>query len=212
MDLEDIRREYLKGGLTREQLDASPFAQFEQWMEQAIASGIADPTAMTLATVDADGQPSQRIVLLKHFDHKGFVFFTNYGSTKAKNIKVNDKVSLHFPWHMMERQVKVMGRAQKIPTTETLKYFISRPRESQIAAWASEQSSPISSKTFLLSQFESIKQKFHKGEVPLPDFWGGFRVTPHKFEYWQGGANRLHDRFQYSQDDGQAWQIERLAP
>lgn len=211
MDLENFRRDYLRDGLKREALNSNPFQQFELWMDQTIQSGIPDPTAMTLATVDASGQPSQRIVLLKHVDEAGFVFFTNYGSVKAKNIAVNAKVSLHFPWHMLERQVKVLGTAEKISTAQSLKYFLSRPRESQLAAWASEQSRPISSRQLLLSQFEHMKQKFQHGEIPLPDFWGGFVVKPHCFEFWQGGANRLHDRFQYLwQDD--AWQIERLAP
>ncbi len=211
MDLEDVRREYLQDGLRREGLSDSPFGQFELWMEQAIGAKLLDPTAMTLATVNADGQPSQRIVLLKHFSEKGFVFFTNYNSHKAEDIALNAKVSLHFPWHTMERQVKVMGVASKISTAESLKYFLTRPRESQIAAWASKQSHGISSRSLLLNQFESIKQKFQKGEVPLPDFWGGYVVTPLCFEFWQGGANRLHDRFQYKNIDGR-WVITRLAP
>jgi pyridoxamine 5'-phosphate oxidase len=166
---------------------------------------------MTLATVDASGQPSQRIVLLKHLDEQGFVFYTNYGSTKARDISLNNKVSLHFPWHSMERQVKIMGTALKVPLAETVKYFLSRPRDSQIAAWASHQSSPLSSRSLLLGQFEALKQKFRHGEVPLPDFWGGYRIIPSVFEFWQGGGSRLHDRFQYTKNDDQ-WTIERLAP
>ncbi len=211
MDLEDVRREYLIGGLQREDLFDSPFKQFETWMAQAIKSEIADPTAMTLATVDSGGQPSQRIVLLKHFSEQGFVFYTNYNSVKAKEIEGNPKVSVHFPWHMMERQVKVMGTVEKVSTAQSLKYFLSRPRESQIAAWASKQSEGISSRSMLLNQIESIKQKFQKGEVPLPDFWGGYRVKPVLFEFWQGGGSRLHDRFQFRLT-GDEWGIERLAP
>lgn len=211
MDLEDVRREYLIGGLQREDLFDSPFKQFETWMAQAIKSEIADPTAMTLATVNAEGQPSQRIVLLKHFSEQGFVFYTNYNSVKAKDIEGNPKVSIHFPWHMMERQVKVMGTVEKVSSAESLKYFLSRPRESQIAAWASNQSHRISSRSTLLNQIESIKKKFENGEVPLPEFWGGYRVTPSIFEFWQGGGSRLHDRFQFSLIDHQ-WGIERLAP
>lgn len=211
MDLEDIRREYLKDGLNRNNLDSCPFKQFEKWMGQTIESNIPDPTAMTLATVDSDGQPSQRIVLLKHLDEKGFVFYTNYASTKAKDIAGNAKVSLHFPWHMMERQVKVLGLAQKIPVSESLQYFISRPRDSQIAAWASKQSHQISSREFLLTQYAAMKQKFKDGNVPLPDFWGGYRVVPTQFEFWQGGGSRLHDRFSYLKHD-QKWAIEQLAP
>lgn len=209
--LEEIRREYLMGGLQREKLAEDPLKQFELWMEQAIASEIPDPTAMTLATVSKEGQPSQRIVLLKHLDERGFVFFTNYNSAKAHDITSNAKVSLHFPWHAMERQVKVMGEAQKIPVSETLSYFVSRPRDSQIAAWASNQSHKISTREALMMQFESMKKKFEGGEVPLPDFWGGYRICPSVFEFWQGGGKRLHDRFEYRRHE-QQWQIERLAP
>lgn len=211
MDLEHVRREYLRGGLQREDLADDPHTQFETWMAQAIEAQLPDPTAMTLATVNASGQPSQRIVLLKHFDARGFVFYTNYKSAKALDIAQNPNVALHFPWHNMERQVKVMGRAKKVPIAESLKYFLTRPRESQIAAWASDQSHSISSRTVLLNQVASLKQKFQNGEVPLPDFWGGFRVTPAQFEFWQGGANRLHDRFKYSPTES-GWSIERLAP
>ncbi|VUD51982.1 Pyridoxine/pyridoxamine 5'-phosphate oxidase [Thalassocella blandensis] len=224
LELEEIRREYLLGGLQREGLSGDPITQFELWLEQAIASQIPDPTAMTLATVSADGQPSQRIVLLKHVDARGFVFYTNYESAKAQDIAANSKVSLHFPWHAMERQVKVMGRAEKIPVAESLKYFLTRPRDSQIAAWASSQSRAIDSRKFLMSQFEAIKEKFQDGDVPLPDFWGGFRIEPHVVEFWQGGGKRLHDRFEYRRVDhaqenlshantGDAeWLINRLAP
>lgn len=211
MALEDIRREYLLGGLKRDTLKLDPYEQFELWMDQAIQSGIPDPTAMTLATVDHEGQPSQRIVLLKHLDENGFVFFTNYGSAKARDIECNPRVSLHFPWHMMERQVKVMGIASRISVAESLKYFLSRPRDSQLAAWASPQSRRIDSRSLLLGQYEAMKQKFQKGEIPLPDFWGGYRIQPSVFEFWQGGAARLHDRFQYRlQQD--TWEISRLAP
>jgi pyridoxamine 5'-phosphate oxidase len=212
VNLQNLRREYLKGGLERDQLAADPIVQFERWMEQTAAADIPDPNAMTIATVDATGQPSQRIVLLKGVDQRGFVFYTNLRSRKAQELKQNPKVSLHFPWHFLERQVKICGIAEPLSTAESLKYFLSRPRESQLAAWASQQSRPISSRALLLQQFEAMKNKFRHGEIPLPDFWGGFRVKPHQIEFWQGGAHRLHDRFQYSlQDDGQ-WSIERLEP
>lgn len=219
LELEEIRREYLLGGLQRDNLLEDPIQQFEVWLEQAIASKIPDPTAMTLATVSADGQPSQRIVLLKHVDVHGFVFYTNYESAKARDIAANAKVSLHFPWHAMERQVKVMGIAEKVPVAESLKYFLTRPRDSQIAAWASSQSKAIDSRKFLLAQFDSIKNKFQHGDIPLPDFWGGFRIRPHTMEFWQGGGKRLHDRFEYRRqtDAGEQeslgdWRIDRLAP
>lgn len=212
MELENLRREYLQGGLNREDLNADPVKQLEFWLQQAIDLQLDDPTAMVVATVAADGQPSQRIVLLKHLDEKGLVFYTNYGSRKAKEIAGNSKVSLHFPWNDIDRQVKIQGQAQKISAAESLKYFLSRPRESQLAAWASEQSRPLTSKQVLLTQFEHMKEKFGKGEIPLPDFWGGIRVTPSMFEFWQGGANRLHDRFEYSLQKGGSWAIQRLAP
>lgn len=212
LSLENYRREYLQGGLNEADLAADPFEQFARWMEQVIKSGIPDPNAMTVATVDASGQPSQRIVLLKQADSRGFVFYTNLNSRKAQELKNNPKISLHFPWYLLERQVKVCGVAEQLSSADALKYFLSRPRESQLAAWASQQSRPISSRQLLMQQFESMKNKFSKGEIPLPDFWGGFRVKPHEIEFWQGGAHRLHDRFQYRlQADGQ-WAIQRLEP
>ncbi len=212
MELENLRREYLQGGLEREELNPDPIKQFEHWLQQAIDLQIYDPTAMVVATVSADGQASQRMVLLKHLDAFGFVFFTNFGSKKARDIAHNSKVSLHFPWNDIERQVKIEGQASKISTAESLKYFLSRPHESQIAAWASKQSHPLSSKEMLLTQVAHIKEKFTKGEVPLPDFWGGIRVQPSLIEFWQGGANRLHDRFEYALQQDKSWLIQRLAP
>lgn len=212
MDLEQIRREYLLGGLRRENLKVCPFEQFELWMTQAVKAGLDDPTAMVLATVNEMGQPNQRIVLLKHLDSAGFIFYTNYRSMKAQDIATNPRVSLHFPWHGLERQVRVLGQAEKVSTSESLKYFLSRPLGSQLAAWASTQSHKIESRQFLLQQYESMKSKFANKQVPLPDFWGGYRIKPHTFEFWQGGAQRLHDRFQYSREEAGTWAIERLAP
>lgn len=212
MKLEDFRRDYLQGGLRRDDLPAAPLTLFALWQKQAIDSGLLDPTAMVVATVAADGQPSQRIVLLKQLDERGFVFYTNYNSRKAQEIAANSRVSLLFPWHTMERQVKVTGVAEKVPVLESLKYFATRPRDSQLAAWASPQSSAISSRTFLLNQLAQMRDKFQQGEVPLPDFWGGYRVIPGEIEFWQGGAGRLHDRFKYCRQADNSWQISRLAP
>ncbi len=212
MALDQIRRDYLQGGLRRDELPADPLALFETWQKQAIACGLVDPTAMVVATVAADGQPSQRLVLLKQLDARGFVFFTNYGSRKAQEIAGNPHVSLLFPWHGMERQVKVGGTAEKISMAESVKYFMTRPRDSQLAAWASQQSAPLTSRQFLLNQLAQMKEKFANGDVPLPDFWGGIRVYPRDIEFWQGGASRLHDRFQYTRQNGNTWQIQRLAP
>lgn len=212
MDLELFRREYLSGGLKREDLLADPFSQFRLWLDQAIASGMGDPTAMVVATVSADGQPSQRIVLLKRYDERSFLFYTNYGSRKADEIAGNDRVSLLFPWHALDRQIKICGRAEKISAAESLKYFLSRPRDSQLAAWASTQSRKISSRDFLMTQLAHMKEKYREGEVPLPDFWGGIKVIPHEIEFWQGGEHRLHDRFVYELQGDRTWEIHRLAP
>jgi pyridoxamine 5'-phosphate oxidase len=212
LDLENLRREYIQGGLERDDLHENPIDQFNYWMQQTIDAQIPDPNAMTIATVDASGQPSQRIVLLKHLDEKGFVFYTNLQSKKAQDLKQNPKISLHFPWYFLERQVKVGGVVEQLSATEVFKYFVSRPRDSQLGAWASQQSRPISSRALLLQQFETMKNKFSKGEIPVPDFWGGFRVKPHQIEFWQGGAARLHDRFQYDLQPNNTWSIQRLEP
>ena len=214
MSLQDNRREYDYGKLTRESLSASPFEQFTLWMEQAIEAGIQDPTAMSVATVSAEGKPWQRMVLLKDFDQRGFVFYTNLGSRKAQEIAANAQVSLHFPWLQLDRQVIVGGRAERLSTVEVMKYFLSRPKGSQLAAWASKQSSRINSRQALETQFAQIKEKFAEGEIPLPDFWGGFRVVPEEIEFWQGGEMRLHDRFSYlrSEDGSDSWEIDRLSP
>ncbi|MCV6606417.1 MAG: pyridoxamine 5'-phosphate oxidase [Porticoccaceae bacterium] len=212
MALESERREYQFGRLTRESLADCPFEQFEHWMQQALESDIKDPTAMSVATADTDGRPWQRMVLLKAFDERGFVFYTNLGSRKAREIAHNPQVSLHFPWVRLDRQVIVGGRAEPLPKTEVLSYFLKRPAESQLGAWASRQSTPISSRQILEAEFQRLKDKFSKGKIPLPDFWGGFRVVPEAIEFWQGGNRRLHDRFYYQRDENGQWRVERLAP
>ena len=212
MKIADIRRSYTKDKLDLDKLNPDPIAQFELWLKDAIAAELPDPTAMCVASVDADGQPSQRLVLLKDVSQQGFTFYTNLGSRKATELSRNPKVCLHFPWHPLERQVIVYGTAERVSNMQVAKYFLSRPKESQLAAWASEQSRPVSTRQALLQKFAEIKHKFEHGEVPLPSFWGGFLVRPHKIEFWQGGEHRLHDRFMYSKSADGSWGIERLCP
>lgn len=212
MHYEEFRREYTAGGLTREMLAACPLEQFERWLEQSVRAGLEDPTAMVLATVDGQGRPWQRIVLLKGMSHGGFVFYTNYGSNKAQAIADNPIVSLLFPWNELDRQVIVSGRVEKMSFAESASYFVTRPRESQIAAWASRQSRPVSARAMLEKQVQVLKDKFGKGDIPMPEFWGGYRVVPERIEFWQGGEHRLHDRFLYSQQPDNGWQIEQLQP
>lgn len=212
LDLSAMREEFLSEGLSRKDLDPSPFLQFEKWFKQAEQAQLNEPNAMVLSTVSAQGQPSARVVLLKFFDEKGFVFYTNYNSRKARDMAVNPKVSLLFPWLDLHRQVRIEGHVEKVTTAESLKYFMSRPRGSQLGAWVSNQSSPISSRQLLMMKFEEIKKKFANKEVPLPDFWGGYRVIPTAMEFWQGRENRLHDRFEYRLTQNGIWEIQRLAP
>jgi len=207
----DLRREYTQGGLDKDSAHADPFTQFRTWFEQALEADLVEPNAMTLSTVDADGLPNARTVLLKAYDERGFVFFTNYESAKVKELEANPKAALLFPWLPLERQVKIRGTVERISSTESLKYFLSRPKGSQLGAWVSAQSSVISSRKVLEMKLDEMKRKFSDGKVPLPDFWGGVRVKPSSFEFWQGRPNRLHDRLQYT-PQGDAWRIDRLAP
>jgi len=211
-DLSQLREDYTGKSLRRKDLSQDPIDQFQAWFSQAQELEVVEPNAMSLATVDENGQPWQRSVLLKGLDKRGFVFFTNFGSRKSQQIAGNAKVSLLFPWISIHRQVAVTGTATKIPATESLKYFITRPFGSQIGAWSSPQSSVISSRSILEAKLDEMKRKFKKGDVPLPSFWGGFRVAPKTFEFWQGGQNRIHDRFLYSKSDDVGWNLNRLAP
>ncbi len=212
MDISHFRREYLQGGLNKSDLASDPVNQFATWFDQARKTTIADPTAMVLATVDKDSRPSQRTVLLKYFDEDGFVFFTNYSSRKADEIASNDRVSLLFVWLELDRQVMINGYAEKISAKDSARYFISRPRDSQVAAWVSSQSHGLSSRQALMQKFAEMKKKFGEGKIPLPTFWGGYRVVPSEIEFWQGRENRLHDRFMYKMTENGTWSIERLAP
>lgn len=211
VDAAALRREYSSRGLRRSDLDPDPIAQFRLWFNQAVAAELLEPNAMALATVGADARPTQRTVLLKAFDHRGFVFFTNYTSRKARQISENAHVSLLFTWLPFERQVAITGIARKISAAESLAYFASRPFGSRLGAWVSQQSAIIPSRRLLEMKFEEMRRKFANGEVPLPDFWGGYCVEPNSVEFWQGNASRLHDRFLYSQSDS-GWRIERLSP
>lgn len=211
MDVADLRKEYTKAGLSRKNLHADPVEQFRLWFDQALAVDLTEPNAMVLATVDEGGSPSQRTVLLKAYDERGFVFFTNYYSRKSRHMEGNPAVSLIFTWLDLERQVIIGGKAEKISTVESLRYYASRPRGSQIGAWVSRQSEVITSRQLLEMKWEEMKRKFASGQIPLPDFWGGYRVVPEEMEFWQGRPNRLHDRFLYARD-GEGWAVQRLSP
>ncbi|MBX2808704.1 MAG: pyridoxamine 5'-phosphate oxidase [Cellvibrionaceae bacterium] len=212
MDLHHFRRHYLKGGLRRADLHADPIVQFQRWLDEMIQlESASDPTAMVLATVDQRQRLSQRTVLLKQINTQGFVFFTNKTSHKAEAIAANAGVSLHFPWHMAERQVMVEGLAQGLTDAEDDHYFAGRPRESQLGAWASAQSQPIASRQVLLAAY-AAKEAEYPQRVPRPAHWGGYRIIPQRIEFWQGGGQRLHDRFVYQRESAESWSITRLAP
>jgi pyridoxamine 5'-phosphate oxidase len=217
------RVEYSRGELRREDLAADAIEQFATWFQQAAsatassaaasaASQLSQPDAMSLATVSAEGQPSLRTVLLKSYDSDGFVFFTNLESRKARDIAENPRVALMFAWLPLERQVIVTGTAERLSTMAALRYFLTRPRGSQIAAWISRQSQPISSRAVLEMEWDTMSRKFASGQVPLPSFWGGYRIKPQRIEFWQGRVNRLHDRFLYTRQSDGSWAIDRLAP
>jgi pyridoxamine 5'-phosphate oxidase len=207
-----MRRHYGRAVLREEDVAPDPVAQFTAWFREAIDAGLTEPNAMTLATAGADGFPAARTVLLKHFDDRGFVFYTNLESAKARQLGENPRAALLFPWLALERQVILRGGVERLSTAETLRYFVTRPRDSRIAAWASRQSAPLSSRQVLELEWQSLKRKFGAGEVPLPDFWGGYRVVPATVEFWQGGPDRLHDRLMYTRRPAGGWSIRRLAP
>lgn len=211
-DVAALRREYARSGLSRSEMSPDPFSQFRRWFSEATDAGLVEPNAMVLSTTDGR-RPTSRTVLLKAYDDRGFVFFTNYESRKARDIASDPNVSLLFPWFALERQVAILGRAERIGAAESLAYFASRPRGSRLGAWVSQQSSVINSRRLLEMKWEEVKRKFAEGEVPLPSFWGGFRVVPTELEFWQGRENRLHDRLRYMRAAaGGAWALERLAP
>jgi pyridoxamine 5'-phosphate oxidase len=207
----EMRKDYSLAGLAQKDLARDPFRQFEKWFQEVEAAKVAEPNAMVLATATRDGRPSTRTVLLKALDGRGFVFFTNYDSRKGRDLAENARVSLLFPWIAYERQVIVEGAVTKLSREESDAYFHSRPRPSQLAAWASPQSTIIGSRAGLEEAMKTLEKKYAGLEVPLPPHWGGYRVTPESVEFWQGRRSRLHDRLRYRRDkDG--WIVERLAP
>jgi pyridoxamine 5'-phosphate oxidase len=208
----ETRSEYTRGEMDRAQLKPNPLEQFALWFGQAVEAKIIEPNAMSLATAGADQRPLVRTVLLKSYDERGFVFYTNFQSRKARQMAENPNASLLFPWLALERQVIVCGPVEKVSTAETLAYFITRPRGSQLGAWVSAQSSVITTRSLLEQKWEEMKRKFGDGQVPLPSFWGGYRVVPREIEFWQGRPSRLHDRFSYTRQADGSWTIARLAP
>ncbi|GAA3954012.1 pyridoxamine 5'-phosphate oxidase [Allohahella marinimesophila] len=213
-DLADVRRSYNTGMLLEEDCESDPLDQFRKWMEDALAIKVnLDPTAMILATTDAEGMPRQRTVLLKGFDERGFCFFTNLDSAKGREIRTNPQVCLLFPWLILERQVIIQGQAQRLDREADDTYFHSRPRESQLGALASRQSEAVSSRTVLDKTYEETVERFaHREEIELPENWGGYRIVPSRYEFWQGRRSRLHDRIEYSRREPDGWRLTRLQP
>jgi len=212
MNIFEMRREYEGRALSRADLNPDPFLQFENWFAEARKVVELDPNAMCVSTVGADGRPSSRMVLLKSFDKNGFVFFTNLESRKARELGQNPHTSLLFCWLPLSRQITITGQAERVSAAEAMAYFVTRPRGSQLGAWVSQQSSVITSRSLLEAKWDEMKRKFASGQVPLPSFWGGYRVRPTEFEFWQGRQDRLHDRFRYQPNDQGGWAIERLQP
>ena len=209
--LKNIRRDYKHSELSKTSVNKDPFVQFNNWFNEIVNAKIIDPSAMVLATVAEANMPSARIVLLKEVDVKGFVFFTNYLSRKAKDLETNPNASLLFYWKEMDRQLRIEGIIEKVKTKISEDYFHTRPRESQISAWVSKQSSIIPDRNFLDKKYGELDEEFGNDEIPLPDFWGGYRLIPEYFEFWQGRESRLHDRICYRKEKGN-WKIFRLAP
>jgi pyridoxamine 5'-phosphate oxidase len=211
MGIEKLRKGYTRAELRKRDLDPEPMTQFAVWLGEAVAADLLEPTAMTLATSDASGRVSARMVLLKGHGPEGFVFYTNHASRKAADLAANPNAALVLYWDLLERQVRVEGGVEKLSRGAAEAYFRSRPRGSQLSAWASPQSQPLSGRGELVARSAEIRERFVGREVPLPDHWGGYRLRPLALEFWQGRPDRLHDRFRYTRDD-ESWRLERLAP
>ena len=212
MRFSEHRRQYTLGGLRRNDLAEDPVAQFIGWQEQAIGAGLADPTACALATRETNNALRQRMVLMKGVDERGLVFYTNYGSAKATALDACAEASMLFPWNELDRQVSVTGSVARVSDAESDAYFASRPRDSQLGAWASAQSQAIDNRETLEAQLAEVTARFGGGEIPRPSHWGGYRLVPIAWEFWQGGESRLHDRFRYTLDAAGSWRITRLQP
>ena len=208
----ELRKDYTVSGLSEIEVNANPFTQFQQWFDQALAAQLLEPNAMTVATATADGKPKARMVLLKDFDERGFVFYTNYNSQKGQELAENPQASLVFWWAELERQVRISGRVEKVSETESDKYFYGRPLNSRLGAWASNQSEVIESREVLTRQLQELQTKYHNQDIKRPPHWGGLRVIPTEIEFWQGRPSRLHDRLRYTRLDDGTWKIERLSP
>jgi pyridoxamine 5'-phosphate oxidase len=208
----DLRRDYRLAGLAERDLAPEPIAQFERWFNDALAARVVEPNAMTLATADADGAPAARTVLLKGFDARGFVFYTNYESRKGRELAANPRASLLFAWLPLERQVEIRGRVERVSREETETYFYSRPIDSQLGAWASPQSTVLADRAALERRIEDLMKEYRGRTIPVPPHWGGYRVVPAAVEFWQGRPSRLHDRLRYTRQADGTWKIERLAP
>lgn len=208
----ELRQEYGNRALEAERLADDPIEQFSEWFNEALQADVPEPNAMTLATVTTTGQPTTRVVLMKGFDAAGFVFYSNYDSAKASDLAANPRAALNFFWVAIHRQVKILGTTSKVSAAESDEYFASRPRGSQLGAWASTQSAPIAERRILEARLAELEAHFAEQTVPRPAHWGGYRVEPQCIEFWQGRANRLHDRFEYRRTPEGVWRVQRLAP